>query len=281
MKAVKRFKDAIARKTRRPPGMAGILGNDTRMVQPPLSMSIPKKPPFYHKTRSVDTHDRRPLEQALVAEGVHRDIDLANFEKAVPDRQDTAVAYSPITPTKRPSDHNTEASSSSPRTPSKRILNAHPEDHRQFVHSATAPQPVSHDGKGQAHDPLTDHLYLGLGLTGSSEPPSPPTVSESPPAAEELNIYETAYHNELERLRAERGKSTTLFLTRRVEGNEEYEKDDRLIKGDVGGGGAQRLKSGFVKVLDQARRKAAVGDQPSPAAGEIDNDGNETTNETT
>lgn len=281
MRAVKRFKEAIARKTRRPPGMAGILGNDTRLVQPPLSMSRPEKPPLYHKTRSVDTHDRRPLEQALVAEGVHRDIHLASHEKAVPDREDTAVTYSPMTPTKRPSDHDNESSSSSPKTPSKRTLNAHPQDHRPFVHAATSPQAISHEGKGQAHDPLTDHLYLGLGPSGSSEPPSPPMVSESPPAAEEPNIYETAYHNELERLRAERGKSATLFLTRRVEGRKEYEKDGRLMKGDGGSSGGQRAKSGFARVLDQARMKAAKGDHSSPAASETENGGNETTTEAT
>lgn len=258
--------------------MAGILGNDTRLVQPPLSMSRPEKPPLYHKPRSVDTHDRRPIEQALVAEGIHRDVDVGDYENDVPDREDTAVAYSPKTPTKRPSDHNNDPSSSSPKTPSKRTLNAHPQDHRPLVHAATAPQPIAHDGKGQAHDPLTDHLYLGLGTSGSSGPPSPPAVSESPPAAEESNIYETAYHKELERLRVERGKSATLFLTRRVEGREEYELDGQLIKGDVGGGGGQKAKSGFARVLDQARMKAAKGEQ-SPTRG--DSDGSATAGDAT
>lgn len=279
MKAVKRFKEAIARKTRRPPAMAGILGKDTRMVQPPLSMSRPEKPPLYHKTRSVDTHDRRPLEQALVAEGVHRDIDLDAYHKAVPDRQDTAIAYSPQTPTKRPSEQNNEPSSSSPQTPSKRALNANPQDHRPPSHAATAPQPVAHEGKGQAHDPLSDHLYLGLGSTTSSGPPSPPTVSESPPAAEP-NIYETAYRNELERLRAEQGKSATLFLTRRVEGREEYQKDDTLIKGDVSIDGGQRVKSGFAKVLNEARMKAAKGEHHS-TVGDGDKTDDEDTTEAT
>lgn len=253
MKAVRRFKDAVARKTRRPAGMAGILGKDSRLVQPPLSMSRPEKPPLYHKTRSVDTHDRRPLEQALVAEGIHRNLDLEDYEKAVPEREDTAITYSPKTPTKRPSDHTNDPSSSSPKTPSKRALNANPQDHRPPTHSASAPQPIAHEGKGQAHDPLTDHLYLGLGPSGGSEPPSPPAVSESPPAVEEPNIYETAYHKELERLRAERGKSATLFLTRRVEGREEYQHDDELVKGNVEGGSGQRAKSGIARVLDQAR----------------------------
>ena len=251
--------------------MAGILGKDTRFVQPPLSMSRSEKPAANIRTRSVDTHDRRPLEQALVAEGVHRDVNLENYEKALPDREDAAVTYSPKTPTKRRSDHDNDPSSSSPKTPSKRTLNAHPQDHRPPVHAATAPASAAHDGKGQAHDPLTDHLYLGLGPGSSSAPPSPPAVSESPPAVEEPNIYETAYHKELERLRAERGKSATLFLTRRVEGKAEYQNDETLIKGTNGGGGNSKAKSGFARILEQARAKGAKGDE-SPTKADDDGD---------
>ena len=94
MKAVKRFKRAIQHK--RPSGMDDILGKDSRMVQPPLSMFAPSKPPLYHKTKSDDGSDRRPVEQALVTEGVHRDIDTEKFERPLPERQDTAVTYSPV-----------------------------------------------------------------------------------------------------------------------------------------------------------------------------------------
>lgn len=204
MKAVKKFKNVIAHK--RPPGMDGILGKDTRIVQPPLSMDRPEKPKQYHKTRSVDTHDRRPIEQALVSEGVHRDVDFVSLEsddKAVPDREDTAVTYLPTTPTKRSSNDDHHKSPSSPTSP-KRTLNAHPQDHRPLHHAATAPTPIDHLGKGQAHDPLSDNLYLALGPGGNSAPPSPPAVSESPPAAN-TDIYETAYHMELERIRAKQG----------------------------------------------------------------------------
>lgn len=276
MKAVRRFKDAVARRTKRPPGMAGILGKDTRLVQPPLSMSGPEKAPIHHRTRSVDTHDRRPLEQALVAEGVHRDVDLESYEKSILDRDDSAVTFSQKTPTKRPSDHDKNVSSSSPQTSSKRVLHAQPQDHRPPNHAASAPQPNLHEGKGHAHDPLTDHLYLGLGPSSSSAPPSPPAVSESPPAVEEPNIYETAYHNELERLREERGKSATLFLTRRVEGRREYQNDETLIRGDVGGGDGHKAKSGFAKMLDQVKTKAAKEEQSSSKA---DGTGNGQTND--
>ena len=256
--------------------MEGILGKDTRMVQPPLSMDRPEKPPLYHKTRSVDIHDRRPLEQALVAEGVHRDVDFANLasaEKEIPDREDTAVTYSPTTPTKRHFDHDQKSSPSEHTSSPKRDLHAHPQDHRP-VHAATAPIPFDHHGKGQAHDPLSDHLYLALGPGGSSAPPSPPAVSESPPAAD-TNIYETAYHQELERIRAEQGRSATLFLNRRVEGREDYRNDEGLVKGDGAHFEDSKPKTGFAKVLEQARMKAAKGDKPDTDKSEAD--GNEQT----
>lgn len=232
------------------------------MVQPPLSMSRPEKPPLFHKTRSVDAHDRRPIEQALVAEGVHRDVDLEGYEKSLPDREDAAITYSPRSPKERPSEHEPNQAQSSP-TNSKRTMNAHPQAHRPPVHAATAPMPVPHGGKGQAHDPLSDHLYLGLGPGGNSRTPSPPCVSESPPAAD-THIYETAYDMEVQRLRTADGRAATLFLTRRVERNEEYQKDERfMIARDNGNSGdAPKAKSGFARVLEEARMKAAKGEKP-------------------
>ena len=242
------------------------------MVQPPLSMSKPEKPPLPHKTRSVDSHDRRPIEQALVAEGVHRDIDLDWYEKALPDREDAAIAFSPKTPTKRRSELESGQFPSSP-TNNKRALNAHPQDHRPIAHAATAPIHIPHGGKGQAHDPLSDHLYLGLGPGGSSRTPSPPCVSESPPAAE-INIYETAYDMEIQRLRATNGRAATLFLTRRVEKNEEYQKDERfmIMRGNGEPGDALKAKSGFARVLEEARMKAAKGEKPTNDDGNGDGD---------
>ena len=232
------------------------------MVQPPLSMSRPEKRPLFHKTRSFDTHDRRPIEKALVAEGVHRDVDLDGYDKSLPDREDAAVAYSPKTSTTRDSGE----SPSSPMN-NKRTLNAHPEGHRPLMHAATAPMPVSHGGRGQAHDPLSDHLYLGLGPGDTSRTPSPPCVSESPPAAE-TNIYETAYDMEIQRLRSAHGRAATLFLTRRVEKNEEYQKDECFMRDNLGE--PFKAKSGFARVLEEARMKAAKGENNSNDRSDTD-----------
>ncbi|KAL9128675.1 MAG: hypothetical protein Q9217_002703 [Psora testacea] len=263
MKAVKRFKNAIAH--RRPAGFSTILGKDTRIVQPPLSISRADKPPLFHKTRSVDTHDRRPIEKALVTEGVHRDVDLSNYSVRVEDREDTAIAYSSQTrsSTNKPETNKSEGVGSTSPTSTKRNLGADPKTHRP-------PQPTSHQGKGQAHDPLSDQLYLNLGPGGSSRPPTPPAVSESPPAAE-TDIYEIAYREEVERIRATQGRSATLFLTRRVEKMEDYLKDQSIIKGDSCM--ESKPMSGLAKAIESARAKAAEDRAKEDKKDDINSEG--------
>ena len=251
MKAVKRFKNAIAHK--RPHQMENILGMSTRMVQSPLAISRPETASPIHKTRSVDSHDRKPIEAVLVAEGVHRDLEFTGFDHP-PVRADSAVAFSPTspsTPTKYKLPSNPQSDNTSPISP-KRDLNANPQEHRSS--SGTQPWPIEKlqdHGKGHAHDPLTDHLFLAVGPGGSDEIPDPPAVSESPPAAE-VNIYETAYHEEIQRIREKQGKQATLYLTRRVDKKKEYQEDDNMLGISYD---APMVKSGFAKVLDLARRK--------------------------
>ena len=233
--------------------MEGILGRDARFVQPPLSMSSSEKRGL-QKSRSVDTHDRRNLEQALVAEGVHRDLH-AELDAAPPDRGDAAVAFSPPKTPKQKSDHS--AKSGDTDTPNltspKRDLDARPQDHRPPSTSKTLPSGFPDHHKGHAHNPLEDHLYVGVG-PGSDFDPDPPAVSESPPAAE-INIYETAYHEQVERIRARQGRAATLFLTRRVDQQPEYKNDKYMIgPGDGDEARDSAPKSGIARLLDAARQ---------------------------
>ena len=224
MKAVKKFKQVIAKK--RPPRMEGILGRDARFVQPPLSMDASEKRSL-HKSRSVDTHDRRNLEQALVTEGVHRELN-AELGVSPPNRSDAAVAFIPSTPPKTKADHASNSSDHDPSNPTspKRNLDANPRDHRPPTSAQTWP-PGREYHKGHAHNPLEDQLYVGVGA-GSDFDPDPPVVSESPPAAD-IDIYETAYHEQVERIRARQGRAATLFLTRRVDMKPEYKEDENMI----------------------------------------------------
>ena len=238
MKAVKRFKNSIAHK--RPVHMDGILGRESRIVQPPLSMLNPGKISASHKARSLDTDDRNPIETALASEGVHRDINVDSFNpKPPPEKKDSAVSFSAEHSFESPSP--SQHDSNAPITP-KSTLKAHPSDHH----------PHTPTGKGQAHNPLDDHLFLAIGPSGTDTPPDCPTVSESPGAVE-TNIYEKAYQDEVERIREKQGRETTLYLTRRVEGRKEWAEDQGLVKGEKGSGM-------WGKVLGMARGKAEEGD---------------------
>lgn len=214
MKAVKAFKRLLER--RRPGRMSGILGRETRLVQPPKSMLRDKEQATHMRTtRSVDTSDRKPVERVLAAEGIHRDPEASLSETG------RSSVAEPSTPTS-PNDQKSPQNLKSPTGPSpKSQIPVQPKDHR--------PKPSTTDdhGKGHAHDPLEDHLFLAVGPCGSDEPPDPPAVSESPAAAE-TNIYETAYSEEIERIRSQSGTGTTLYLTRRVEKQEEFRDDENL-----------------------------------------------------
>ncbi|KAF2654730.1 Pkinase-domain-containing protein [Lophiostoma macrostomum CBS 122681] len=231
VRAVKRFKQLLFH--RRPELMEGILGSASRIVQPPLSM----RPSGLRKSKSQDTHERPRVESALAAEGVHRNIRVdENFEQAsrnleVPNRPEDSVT--PATDTSgsgstlaaQPSDFlegivvHDNMSSRPPLTISTLPINSAPST------------PTL--GKGHAHDPLQDHLYLNIG-TGEDAPPAADSscyfVSESPSNAD-INVYETAYQEEIARIQKEkedREGRPTLYLTRRVE-NMGSLKDSELV----------------------------------------------------
>lgn len=252
MKAVKKFKQVIAKK--RPPRMEGILGRDARFVQPPLSMDKLERPTL-HKSRSVDIHDRRNLEQALVAEGVHRELH-SELDTSPEDRGDAAVAFTPSTLSKQRSENTEDLPKKDPSNPTSpmRNLNAHPQDHRPPTMSQTwSTAPSKDTQKGHAHDPLEDHLFVGVGA-GSDFDPEPASVSESPPAAD-IDIYETAYHEQVERIRARQGRAATLFLTRRVDKQPEYKNDNNMMGPNTGAETDDSApKSGIAKLLSAARK---------------------------
>lgn len=155
MKAVKSFKQLLVRK--RPELMEGIFGRASRFVQPPLSMNP------MHRTKSDNTANRIHTEQALTAEGVHRDIPLSEDLERLPKGVDAEKETSQVI--------DSDQHASSPG-----------EQKMQRVES----------GKGHAHDPLEDTLLLGVGVGGDNVALGAgefSAVSESPGAVEG-NIYE-------------------------------------------------------------------------------------------
>ena len=232
------------------------------MVQPPLTIDKQIPAAGGSRARSVDAYDRIPLETALVQEGVHCKIDPDHVEKSPTNRKDGAVVQSPM---KDKSGSYDGLKSTKRSTPERK--SAQPEAHRAdpgTLHTGHAGRKDS--GKGHAHDPLEEYLFLDVGPFADDEPHDPPTVSESPPATE-VNIYETAYHEEIERIRNEQGRQATLYLTRRVDGRKGYEQDKNMVGLDKG---HMNAPSGFAKLLQKVKDKHNAEQEMPEAAQQED-----------
>jgi len=236
MKAVKRFKNLIENK--RPGAFAGELGKGVRTLRRDSTGDTSSEPPL-HKSRSVDLDDRRHVEQALAAEGVHHDMMAASSNTREISQIDSSV---------------TMMEGSYYHSPEVGNITTAP--HK--LHSGGLPDlqhPDLHE-KGHAHDPMDeDPLYLGIGTGGDSlEPPQNAIVADSPTAAD-FNIYDTAYQQEVERIREAQGHAATVYLTRRVDAKKAYKADENMINApkdsDVHG-----THAGFKNALNKAREKA-------------------------
>jgi [calcium/calmodulin-dependent protein kinase] kinase len=208
MKAVKRFKKLLFRK--RPELMDGLFGRASRIVAPPGSIETK-----HRRTRSSDADDRKPMEGVLAAEGIHHDIVVSDDMVCSPGEMDEPKE-NPIHEVVEHEDH-----------PDK-------DAQQDSVDRALSPPPH----KGHAQDPLSETTYLGIG-TGhhtpapqtSEEDSGPPThvVCESPGAVDS-NFFEEAYQEEMQRIHTRRGREPTIYLTRRVEHNEDIAGHESVIR---------------------------------------------------
>ncbi|KAI9826852.1 MAG: hypothetical protein M1832_005791 [Thelocarpon impressellum] len=242
MRAVRRFKDLASRK--RPRLMEGILGRGDRMVQPPLTMTQPVKHDAGGRMKSLDLHDRAPVEGALASEGVHRDINVDDLRDSLPHRK-SSLGVPPQTDTKgsvedRKDDGKRTPTSSHAVDMPRRGANAHHQD----------------SGKGHAHDPTDEELLvLGIGAgAAEAEGARSDVLSESPSAAE-MNIYETAYREEVDRIHEAQGRQATVYSTRRVDEIKGKLEEKGILGGDEG---QDRPKVGWAKILAKTKDKAVV-----------------------
>jgi len=203
------------------------------------------RPRTLQKSHSEALFNREQVERALVAEGVHRNIEPNKKGRRVEElplatevgqlRQKVKAANDPSSIPEDP-ETDFEESFSQMSTMTGGPLGDLPtlSPSRSSSPLGLTTDEVGH--RGQAHDPLEDHLYLYIGpstfagtsgdagrdgnFTSSDE--EVPVVSESPGAAD-VDIYETAYRDEIERIRAraneagEPEKEPTVYLTRRVD----------------------------------------------------------------
>jgi len=227
--------------------MSRILGRGVRLVQPAEALLEPEGYAL-RKIRSNDLEVRRPVEGALVSEGVHRQVDAPSADTSVPlvDRMDTAVTINP-------------SSKEAKERPSEHHLSHRHEDsqNRTSSREAEAMEASASHERGHSHDRVDEFppfLGIGLGSTDHITPPSDEMLAESPTAAE-FNIYDTAYQLEVERIRETQGRSATVYLTRRVDSKKEYRADKNMVEAPKAEEVKGQPHAGWKDFLDAAREK--------------------------
>jgi [calcium/calmodulin-dependent protein kinase] kinase len=246
IRAVRRFKSLLWKK--RPDLFKSMLGSNVRIVQPPDPIGKSHDMGL-QKSRSFDLDDRRAIEGALVVEGVHREPNSPTFNdtKPVIDRFDSVVMIS---------DADREKSQEHSQSPRKHVGHRHitgdevPELHSVALNLQDA---TTRGEKGHAHDPMGETpLYLGVG-GGLEVEADGEEIAESPTAAE-FNIYDTAYANEVARIREAQGTKATVYLTRRVDHKREFKADEHMLGLRASPGGA---REGFRALVEEAKGKKA------------------------
>lgn len=218
--------------------MSSILGDtgEGRFSLPPTQLNAGKKlqQGMEHRSQSLNTDDRKATESALVSEGVHRDLSV----KFGSETTLQSVHPSPLAKfASRASSSDSDGDDDEDAAALTRLQTAFdqaggPNSLPPFRSSVYHARTVDDRGRrGHAHDPLEDHLYLRIGpstfaghstqVDGDAFTPEDDVymVSESPGAAD-VDIYETAYRDEIERIlaRAEQNnQEPQVYLTRRVD----------------------------------------------------------------
>ena len=262
MKAVKRFKKIGSNK--RGELMGGLFGRDSRLVAPPHSMR--------QQTRSQDTFDRRPMNKVLVTEGVHQDIEVDDNLHPVPAEMEQLKLYqSPEIqednefgkPFGESAAHYKQRLETEKHKPDSSAV---PPEHRK-TEQRSRTFPFDGYAKGHAHDPLEDTTFLKIGHDPSTartdEDVDAPIVSESPSAVD-LNIYEQAYQEEMQRILDRRGREPSIYMTRRVEHRDDI-RGLSAIK-DAGKYAARSAAAKWGDLSSRAYGARGSGAYPRPSA---------------
>ncbi|KAG4416436.1 hypothetical protein IFR04_010414 [Cadophora malorum] len=239
MKAVQKFKTLLEAK--RPTALSGALGIG---IGARRNLSVDKNPDIgLHKSRSATFELRGHAETALATEGVH-------FKTAAADLS----PEQPVEEKPRGGDGSDSKKSSTDDVPKFDPPGLHHEE--------------SGD-KGHAQNPLEEEpLFLGIGSGGHDSLEAPPqnVVAESPTAAE-FNIYDKAYQEEVDRIRAAQGHTATVYLTRRVDSKKEYKADENMVEAPKASEAVGGATAGFRDLLDKAREKKVEPENKERLAG--------------
>jgi len=172
--------------------------------------------PVQHRSKSDETSDRAPVQGELVSEGVNlfaEPLDLTSVAKTLPKRDDSGISI--------PDDPSTSTSA-----PYLNILEA-PLDEtddttnvwKRLIEGTNLPK------RSDTYED-TERPYLNV---GDSFHPSGGFVTRSP-APTDLPIYETAYQDDVDRIKRQHG-DVMVYLNKRVEEKEKKpeSKWDKLL----------------------------------------------------
>jgi [calcium/calmodulin-dependent protein kinase] kinase len=224
------------------------------------------------KSKSQDTDNRRPVETALTTEGVHHDIRIDDQNRRVSHKMDSMGHAKPSLRAdfRAKRQHSSKSptasglnSPHSPGIPDAKVIHDNM-SHRAppSSQSTTLPGLISSSGpstptlgKGHAHNPLEDTLFLNIGTGEDSVPPDEDNciVSESPSNVD-MNVYEAAYEEEVQRIIAQRKdqyRRPTLYLTRRVENVKSIRDSDCIF--DEGQDLRQNIKGSFKSFVTKTK----------------------------
>lgn len=241
MKAVKKFKTKLEQ--RRPNAISETLGKGIRVLHPCMGTAYQKEAPL-HRSKSVDLEDRRLVEAALAAEGVHHDDTYPSADS--PRTMTSRIDSSSIIVADEEPLHTVLSFEELAKSDSSDSISIRPKLQEQ------------HSGdKGHAHDPLDEEpLFLGIGAgvgdDDSLDTPEQEMIAESPTAAD-FSIYDTAYQQEVERIRAAQGHSATVYLTRRVDHKREYQADNNMLNLPRHANLRGRIQEGWKDLVDRAQ----------------------------
>ncbi|KAM3081528.1 hypothetical protein ACMFMG_004985 [Clarireedia jacksonii] len=241
MKAVKKFKTKLEKK--RSDALSGTFGKSIRVLHPSFGLDEPSTKVILQRSKSDDLDDRQIIEGALAAEGIHHEGQFA------PEAAMSLINVIDSTSTLALSEEPTEKSKTTPEVKAADVL-ASLSERPELRHNGSG-------DKGHAHDPLAEEpLYLGIGAgvgdNESLELPQEEIIAESPTAAD-FNIYDTAYQEEVERIRAAQGESTTVYLTRRVDHKKEYRADNNMITLPARSDIKATIQEGWKDLVDRAQ----------------------------
>lgn len=225
MKAVNKFKSLLYKK--HPERTGDLFGGHKQLFQPPAQMHESdfeaKHVPRRMKSKRQDHFSTISSTKSFPDE-----------EHDLPDAVTSEPGQAPETSSSNPPDTTAPHDANNNNDNDNKSRTSPPTYTTTTTTATTPPSPFplpSPLGRGHAHDPLHEApLYLRVGSGHADHPDSDSDSIAQSPAAAEFNIYDTAYRQEVARIRG-LSEGALVYLTRRVGGWEESKAGGRAAPG--------------------------------------------------